>query len=170
LGLAVPDGADPGGRRPASIWIAVVSERIVLSAARMVIGRGPDAGIGISDLGVSGVHAAISAGPPVMIEDLGSTNGTVIDGHAVTCAPLRDGSSIVLGITTLTFHDHWRPPADSRMSCGVTAFATLDGAGWPWEAPMGRRRSRQIGRRRGRPGFRGLGVMAPSAIPVDVVL
>lgn len=106
LGLAVPDGAGPGALTQAAAWVTVGSERVVLAAARTVIGRGPDADIRLRDPGVSGVHAAISVGPPAMIEDLGSTNGTVVDGHAVTRAPLRHGSRIVLGVTTLTFHDH----------------------------------------------------------------
>jgi len=63
------------------------------------IGRSPDLELVIADDFVSTTHARIvpAAGGPVL-EDLGSTNGTLIGGHRVSQAvPLRAGDEIEVG-------------------------------------------------------------------------
>lgn len=67
------------------------------------IGRGVDADIQISDNGASRLHCAIVLGSQVIVRDLGSTNGTTVDGKRITEAVLHDGSLIKLGNTTLTY-------------------------------------------------------------------
>ena len=67
------------------------------------IGRGDQAEIQIDDAGVSRLHCAIILGSEVVIKDLGSTNGTVVDGQTTTEAVLKEGSIINLGSTTLTY-------------------------------------------------------------------
>ncbi len=67
------------------------------------IGRGVDADIQISDNGASRLHCAIVLGSQVIVRDLGSTNGTTVDGKRITEAVLQDGSLIKLGNTTLTY-------------------------------------------------------------------
>lgn len=65
----------------------------------VVIGRSPDADLVIADEFVSGIHARVTPeGDGVLVEDLGSTNGTVLDGQPVT-RPMRGGvgSRILLG-------------------------------------------------------------------------
>ena len=42
------------------------------------------------------------------VVDLGSTNGVVVDGERVSEARLREGTRIVLGSTTVVFHE--QPP------------------------------------------------------------
>jgi pSer/pThr/pTyr-binding forkhead associated (FHA) protein len=42
-------------------------------------------------------------GAPSLVEDLGSTNGIVVDGQRTTRATLRDGSRIVVGSTTIIY-------------------------------------------------------------------
>lgn len=74
---------------------------------QLVIGRGSDADLRIDDPGISRRHARISVhdtgdGLSVTIEDLGSTNGVVVNGHTVASATLADGSDVRLGNTTLT--------------------------------------------------------------------
>jgi two-component system, NtrC family, response regulator AtoC len=44
--------------------------------ARLVVGRGEDADIPIDDDAISRKHAVFHGGPPVIVEDLGSSNGT----------------------------------------------------------------------------------------------
>jgi two-component system, NtrC family, response regulator AtoC len=44
--------------------------------ARLVVGRGEDADIPIDDDAISRKHAVFHGGPPVVVEDLGSSNGT----------------------------------------------------------------------------------------------
>lgn len=68
------------------------------------IGRGADADIRLEDPGVSRHHAEIRiAGNDVVLRDLGSTNGTYVNGTLVAEHPLRDGNVITVGSTNLTF-------------------------------------------------------------------
>jgi len=67
------------------------------------IGRGADADIQISDTGASRLHCAIVLGSQVIVRDLGSTNGTTVDGKRITEAQLSNGSIIKLGNTTFTY-------------------------------------------------------------------
>lgn len=67
------------------------------------IGRGSDADIQVADNGASRLHCAIVLGSQVIVRDLGSTNGTSVDGHRISEAELRDGSIIKIGNTTLTY-------------------------------------------------------------------
>jgi pSer/pThr/pTyr-binding forkhead associated (FHA) protein len=71
-----------------------------------VIGRSSDADVRVDDPGVSRHHAELRiqwSGTRYTLElvDLGSTNGSVVDGRRVSTAPLRDGSRITVGGTTL---------------------------------------------------------------------
>jgi hypothetical protein len=67
------------------------------------LGRGTDVDIRIDDPGVSRNHAEIVLGTDVTIRDLGSTNGTLVNGRGVGTAILSDGARIQLGSTTLTY-------------------------------------------------------------------
>ncbi len=80
-----------------------------LEGGEVVIGRGMQATIRLNDDGISRRHARIvSMGNEVIIEDLGSANGTIVNGEAVTTRVLTDGDKIRLGSTTIlkfTYHD-----------------------------------------------------------------
>lgn len=67
------------------------------------LGRGADADIRIDDPGVSRHHADIVLGADAVLRDLGSTNGTYVDGVQISETVLRDGSTIRLGSTSVTF-------------------------------------------------------------------
>ena len=69
----------------------------------VVIGRSPGADIVIGDDFVSGRHARLApSGDAVVLEDLGSTNGTVLNGQRVTGArSLREGDTIDIGAVRL---------------------------------------------------------------------
>ncbi len=69
----------------------------------VVIGRSPGADIVIGDDFVSGKHTRISpAGDGAVIEDLGSTNGTVLNGQRLTAPQqLRPGDAIDIGSVKL---------------------------------------------------------------------
>lgn len=70
------------------------------------IGRDPANGIFLSDMTVSRSHARIiREGLGARIEDLGSLNGTWVDGAIVNAAPLHDGSSVQIGTFTLIYHE-----------------------------------------------------------------
>ena len=65
----------------------------------IVIGRSPGADIVIADDFVSARHARVTPAPGgAVLEDLGSTNGTLLDGKQVSgMVPLAAGSVIELG-------------------------------------------------------------------------
>jgi hypothetical protein len=98
-------GHIPAARRP---WLDVDGHAYPLLGPVTVVGRGDDADVVIDDPGVSRRHVEIRVttdGPHLIahLRDLGSTNGTFIDGSRVTGAELREGNSITLGRTRLTF-------------------------------------------------------------------
>ncbi len=69
----------------------------------IVIGRSPGADIVIADDFISARHARVTpARDGAVLEDLGSTNGTLLDGAPVRgMAPLSAGSVITLGAVRL---------------------------------------------------------------------
>lgn len=115
-----PGGGRPGGQppvpsRPAGPgagplpgaqvrrWIEINGNRHQISRPTLVLGRSTDADVRIDDPGVSRRHCEIRTGTPSTIQDLGSTNGIVVDGQHTTRATLRDGSRIVVGQTTIVY-------------------------------------------------------------------
>jgi hypothetical protein len=88
-------------------WQAVVDvdgHRHSISKARSVIGRGSDADITIADAGSSRKHVEILwDGERAMMRDLGSTNGTKVNGQKVREAPLPTDTTITIGRTDLIF-------------------------------------------------------------------
>ncbi|ALV50877.1 FHA domain-containing protein [Streptomyces althioticus] len=98
---AAAPGPVPGGRT--RYWIEINGTRHQISRATLVMGRSTEADVRIDDPGVSRRHCEIRTGTPSTIQDLGSTNGIVVDGQHTTRATLRDGSRIVVGSTTVIY-------------------------------------------------------------------
>jgi hypothetical protein len=87
-------------------WVEVGSTTYALSRPTTRIGRGSEADLRIDDPGISRRHAELRrSGGDVTVVDLGSTNGVVVDGERVEQARLRDGSRVIMGSTTLVFHE-----------------------------------------------------------------
>jgi pSer/pThr/pTyr-binding forkhead associated (FHA) protein len=85
---------------------------VQLNRERTTIGRRPHNDLVIDNLAVSGDHAAILRGPAgSFLEDLGSTNGTFLNGRAVQRAPLQHQDSIDIGKYRLRYIDEV-PTAD----------------------------------------------------------
>jgi diguanylate cyclase (GGDEF)-like protein len=71
------------------------------------IGRDPEAGLVLRDENASWRHARVEdrgAGDWAVV-DLGSTNGTLVNGNAATGAPLRPGDRIFIGKTIVEFQE-----------------------------------------------------------------
>ncbi|MPY59741.1 FhaA domain-containing protein [Streptomyces spongiae] len=106
---AAPYGQRPsGGPAPAAggrtrHWVEINGNRHQISRSTLVLGRSTEADVRIDDPGVSRRHCEIRTGTPSTIQDLGSTNGIVVDGQHTTRATLRDGSRIVVGSTTIIY-------------------------------------------------------------------
>src|SRR4029079_19838313 len=73
-----------------------------LDKVQLVIGRGDKAGLRLVDDGISRDHARIvNEDGQMVLEDLGSTNGTYCNGTRVTRQALAEGDKILLGSTTI---------------------------------------------------------------------
>jgi pSer/pThr/pTyr-binding forkhead associated (FHA) protein len=82
---------------------SIISE-YPLVAEETAIGRKPENAIHIDNLAVSGHHARVlKIGSKVILEDLGSTNGTLVNHKQVTKHILKHGDSILIGKHTLTY-------------------------------------------------------------------
>ena len=90
----------------------VISEH-TLNGEAFRIGRNPGNELQPDDASVSGNHAAIQITPSaylddmqdVAVEDLGSTNGTRVNGKPVTRQLLKHGDMLTLGTLVLKFID-----------------------------------------------------------------
>src|SRR5512143_1349726 len=79
-----------------------VPRRIPLSGAPIRIGRAPECELVVKDSRVSRRHARLHARDGVLVlTDLGSTNGTRVNGHRVTEVVLGAGDRIQIGDTSL---------------------------------------------------------------------
>jgi hypothetical protein len=83
--------------------LAVDGTEYKLTQSITTLGRGETADIQIADSGASRNHCQVILGAPCLVRDLGSTNGTTVDGAKISEAELHDGSIIKIGGVTLTF-------------------------------------------------------------------
>jgi len=75
-----------------------------LSKERVTIGRHPDNDITLNDKAVSGRHAVIiTILKDSFLEDLDSTNGTQVNGRAISKHPLTHGDEITIGRNSLRY-------------------------------------------------------------------
>lgn len=88
-------------------WTPVLEingQRHTLTSARTVIGRGSDADITVDDTGISRRHVEILwDGKRAQVNDLGSTNGSKLDGQPVTKALLSPDAVIDIGRTRIVY-------------------------------------------------------------------
>ncbi len=98
-----------------------IGRRYLLNERSLVIGRDPKhAGLAISDPTVSGRHAVIQVEPEdgaCVLIDLGSRNGTFVNGNRSEEVRLADGDKIFLGDTILkfTFQDELESDFHSKL-------------------------------------------------------
>ena len=79
-------------------------ERKVLGDATFRVGRMPENNLVIPDPNVSRNHAEIRpVGSSFVLVDLGSTNGTTVNGATISQHTLRPGDIISIGATTIRF-------------------------------------------------------------------
>ena len=93
---------------------------------RITIGRRPTNTIYIDNLAVSGEHAAITkVGHDYYVEDLASTNGTMVNAQAIKKHTLQNGDFIEFGKYQLTYINE-----------SASANSTIDSSGTGFEKTM----------------------------------
>jgi len=106
LGPAAKDKKRQKERRPALVSLRgeLMAVPIPLERDQVIIGRALEADVRLNDFRASRLHARIttetdpnSTVTTYLIKDLGSTNGTLVNGEAVTEAVLSDGDKIEIG-------------------------------------------------------------------------
>ena len=105
-GPAAPPPYEP--RRPAATAMLIVDQtnrRYDLRIGSNIIGRGTDSDLQLLDQGVSRRHLDIQFdGNFATAYDLGSTNGSTVNGHEISSQLLRHGDVIRVGHTRIVFH------------------------------------------------------------------
>lgn len=115
-GAATADDA-PAANAARRFWVVLNERAIILASERTVIGRDPECAIWIDAPELSRRHACIrlveaAGATTATVEDLGSTNGTFVEGKRVNAPQtLEDGDVIRIGDARVTF----------RTSASVTA-------------------------------------------------
>jgi hypothetical protein len=85
--------------------LSVGRRRLIVPPGGGTIGRSRECDVVLDDAGISRRHAAIRAGADGWtVEDLGSTNGVLLNGHALHgVAALQPGDHVELGSTEIVF-------------------------------------------------------------------
>ena len=85
----------------------VVIKEVLLTQERTTMGRRPYNDVVIDNLAVSGEHAVVvMSGDDVELQDLGSTNGTYVNGKPIKRQLLRNGDVVEMGRYQIRFlHD-----------------------------------------------------------------
>lgn len=95
------------------MYSGTLVKEYTLEHGRLKIGRKPDNDICLDDITVSGQHASLSVQPnsymdgldDVYIMDLGSTNGTMVNGRPVSRHLLKHGDIVSVGAHEFTLVD-----------------------------------------------------------------
>ncbi len=97
--------AQPPRQARASFVVDSTNQRYELRHGSNVIGRGSDSDLQLLDQGVSRRHVDVQYdGQRATVYDLGSTNGTTVNGHEIGSHVLRHGDVVRLGHTRMVFN------------------------------------------------------------------
>lgn len=107
----------------------VIVAEYPLEQGRIMIGRRPECDICIDDITVSGNHASVTVKPSgymeglndIIIEDQGSTNGTIVNGRNVKRHFFKHGEIAFIGSHELTL-------IDENTQCFETTQVILPGS------------------------------------------
>jgi len=90
----------------ATVTVSGIDHDVVLKGEKVEIGRVATCDICLQDVNASRRHAAfVRQDSGWVVVDLGSTNGTLVNGKRVSQKRLSDGDVIQVGITQLVYHE-----------------------------------------------------------------
>src|SRR5216684_6577610 len=128
--------SDAAKERQESAFLIVISAKSAAGIGRMhkldraevVMGRSTEAEFQIEDDGISRKHAKVLAdgSGAFRLMDLGSTNGTFLNGSRVDTAPLKDGDKIQIGSNTVLKFS-LQDQLDEQYQRSIYESATRDG-------------------------------------------
>ena len=102
-----PEVIDAGGGYPAKLTFEsgpFAGRMVALPNQMVTVGRAPDNDVVVGDAATSGRHGRIEVrGGAFWISDLGSTNGTLVNGEPVIEKQLNHGDLIAIGQNTIRF-------------------------------------------------------------------
>jgi len=102
--FAIESEMNAGSGGPTDWLILPDGRRVGIADEIVTIGRLPECAVAVDDPNVSRRHAQIRReGGQVIVVDLGSTNGTKVNGVSVRQQQLSPGDTITVGSTTLRF-------------------------------------------------------------------
>lgn len=103
-GQAHPLGSS-GGTSRATLLNTSENRAYTLAAMRLLIGRESTNDIVVQDINASRTHAELrlAHGASWVLTDLGSTNGTYVNGQPISSHELHDGDRITIGMTNFVF-------------------------------------------------------------------
>ncbi len=107
---------------------AMVGKMIKLEGKELIMGRAAENGLQVEDEGISRKHCKISvaANGHYQLVDLGSTNGTFLNGIKVNVATLQDGDKVQIGATTVLKFS-LQDQLDEQYQRSIYESATRDG-------------------------------------------
>ncbi len=104
-------------------WEGGFAAREVRAGRSLVIGRAQDCDVHVIHPSVSRRHVAVHAGPPLRVEDLGSANGTLMNGAALRAHEatlLEPGKVVEAGAAVLVVHAPGQASASDMFATPVT--------------------------------------------------
>jgi DNA-binding winged helix-turn-helix (wHTH) protein len=103
----------PAHRPSVSVRLILGTREVALGEGEHLLGRTPDAAVWVDSAGVSRRHARIVVeGTRALLEDLGSKNGTYLNGVRVSRPRrLRDADEIRVGAVRMLFRAFSAPPS-----------------------------------------------------------
>lgn len=126
----IPLASSQGVRREVNLVILEgpdAGRRVPVSNDSLVIGKAPSSGLVLADSAVSRSHCeVVRLHEGYMIRDLGSTNGTQVDGLRVKEAFLRPGARIQVGKAVVLFQPVYQ--ADAIPPSKAKSFGELVGS------------------------------------------
>ncbi len=99
---------------------------------KVIVGRDDSCDVLIEDSEASRNHCRIELTPAgFVLSDLGSSNGTMVNGRPVTEHPMRDGDEVAIGVCRIKFHD----PDEAERLAAAAAARFITGVALPTEEP-----------------------------------